>query len=674
MKKRDCLTVLNFTAKFILLLVFSSDYKDKLFVPFLDLFSANLLGNPWQTVFAAKLPFEFPYPPLTLWVVAAFYVPFKWMGLERVGYAIPLLLGDYLIYRSLCEIRPNQKQKIQVHYLFSPIMIFVTYIHSQLDVISIAFITVGLLYVQKKKYWLAILFAALATISKSQIVAILPLLAIFFWRNRQRWQAAAVILFPFLLHLVVASPYVMSAGYQSLVLNNPKQNQIFDSYFLIQDSRVFVPILVVLILYGRFLGYRRVNFDLLMNFAGITFAIFLLSVKPSPGWYVWVVPCLVLLLVNQKWPIRAYIAHMGLGAVFLVYFLCFHKFDHHPINFLNIPVHLYCHQQLMGNLAFTCLFASMLSVVFVFYRTGIQSNEVYQRLQGFAIGIGGDSGSGKSSLLSDLKSIFGRNLVELEGDGEHRWERGDANWIQMTHLDPKANRLHDQARTILRLKDGRPVYRRDYDHEAGTFTKPVRLEPAEFVLISGLHPFYLPVMRNLLDLKIFLNPDESLWRHWKIVRDTTERGHSREHVLEQIEQRREDRQRFIQPQLEYADLVFRFRPQGPFEIGDPSASPDIRLEVFLDASVPLEEVVEDLARSGQVVSWDYSGNLRQQILTVQGGSPRVDYRLLAVRHVANAQELVDLDRFASGHRGLMQFLTLFVIGDRLRSDRVGTED
>ncbi len=70
------------------------------------------------------------------------------------------------------------------------------------------------------------------------------------------------------------------------------------------------------------------------------------------------------------------------------------------------------------------------------------------------IGIAGDSGAGKTRLLEKIEHLFGtgKDILFLEGDGDHRWERGDENWEQYTALDPQANYLYRQAENIKNLR------------------------------------------------------------------------------------------------------------------------------------------------------------------------------------------------------------------------------
>jgi uridine kinase len=64
------------------------------------------------------------------------------------------------------------------------------------------------------------------------------------------------------------------------------------------------------------------------------------------------------------------------------------------------------------------------------------------------IGVGGDSASGKSTMLGLIKLLLNEKLIDLEGDGDHKWERGDDNWNVFSHLNPKGNFLYKQASDI----------------------------------------------------------------------------------------------------------------------------------------------------------------------------------------------------------------------------------
>jgi uridine kinase len=175
------------------------------------------------------------------------------------------------------------------------------------------------------------------------------------------------------------------------------------------------------------------------------------------------------------------------------------------------------------------------------------------------IAIAGDSGSGKSTLCQLIRPIFlFDKVLEFETDRYHKWERGDTHWNTTTHLDPHANYLEKLEDDTFNLKVGNAVVTVDYDHSSGKFTPPATIEPKENILLCGLHTFYSKQLRTLSDLKIYVDTSEELKTHWKLQRDTEQRGQDAKTVLAKIESRRSDYETHISPQREHADLVIRF--------------------------------------------------------------------------------------------------------------------
>ena len=175
------------------------------------------------------------------------------------------------------------------------------------------------------------------------------------------------------------------------------------------------------------------------------------------------------------------------------------------------------------------------------------------------IAIAGDSGSGKSRLCTLLRPLFlFDKVLEFETDRYHKWERGHERWSTITHLHPDANYLEKLEDDTFRLKIGDAILAVDYDHTTGKFTPPQQIEPKENILLCGLHTLYSKQLRNLSDLKIYVDTSDELKTEWKVRRDTTERGQTVETVHAKIQSRKSDYESHIQPQRKYADLVVRF--------------------------------------------------------------------------------------------------------------------
>lgn len=175
------------------------------------------------------------------------------------------------------------------------------------------------------------------------------------------------------------------------------------------------------------------------------------------------------------------------------------------------------------------------------------------------IAIAGDSGSGKSTLLKALGPLFdNKNIVSLETDRYHKWERGNENYQKYTHLNPYANHLEKMYEDVYDLKIGNDIYQVDYDHYTGKFTTKEEIKSRDNILICGLHTLYDNKMKELVDIKIYVDTDRELLKKWKIQRDVQERGYSMEKVLAQISTREKDYEKHILVQKEKSDIIINF--------------------------------------------------------------------------------------------------------------------
>lgn len=84
----------------------------------------------------------------------------------------------------------------------------------------------------------------------------------------------------------------------------------------------------------------------------------------------------------------------------------------------------------------------------------------------------------------------------------------------------------------------------------------------QILVIEGLHPFYDPRVRDLLDFKIYLDISDDIKFAWKIQRDMAERGHSLASIKASIEARKPDFDAYIDPQKAHADIVIQVSIPG----------------------------------------------------------------------------------------------------------------
>jgi len=175
------------------------------------------------------------------------------------------------------------------------------------------------------------------------------------------------------------------------------------------------------------------------------------------------------------------------------------------------------------------------------------------------IAIAGDSASGKSTFMNYIQEILPQeSYLSIETDSYHKWERHDENWKQYTHLNPDANNLERMSEDVLRLKIGNNVSLVEYDHNTGKFLQEKITCAKPFLILCGLHTLYKKNLLKDLDLKIFLNTEEHLKIDWKVKRDMKERNYTLDKIMETILKRKEDSDKYIQPQKDSADIIITY--------------------------------------------------------------------------------------------------------------------
>ncbi len=177
------------------------------------------------------------------------------------------------------------------------------------------------------------------------------------------------------------------------------------------------------------------------------------------------------------------------------------------------------------------------------------------------IGVAGDSGCGKSTFLRRLIDLFGEELMTVIClDDYHCLDRKQRKETGITALDPRANNFDLMYEQIKALKEGKAIDKPIYNHETGLLDPPERIEPNHILVIEGLHPLYDERVRSLIDFSVYFDISDEVKIAWKIQRDMAERGHRYEDVLAQINSRKPDFEKFIEPQREFADIVLQVLP------------------------------------------------------------------------------------------------------------------
>ncbi|HEY5158121.1 MAG TPA: uridine kinase [Anaerolineales bacterium] len=182
------------------------------------------------------------------------------------------------------------------------------------------------------------------------------------------------------------------------------------------------------------------------------------------------------------------------------------------------------------------------------------------------IGIAGGSGSGKTTVAQAILQRVGPDRISfLQHDAYYKdlsglplAQRIEVNFDHPNSLDSELLTQH-----IRDLRDGRPievpVY--DFSHHSRT-TKTYTVQARGVILIEGILIFAEPALRDLFDVKIYVDTDSDLRFIRRLQRDITERGRTTESVIKQyLNTVRPMHLEFVEPSKRYADVII---PEGGF--------------------------------------------------------------------------------------------------------------
>lgn len=183
------------------------------------------------------------------------------------------------------------------------------------------------------------------------------------------------------------------------------------------------------------------------------------------------------------------------------------------------------------------------------------------------IGIAGGTGSGKTTLVKRLSEHFGGRVTMLSHDNYYKCrddlpfeERCKLNYDEPDAMDTSLMVYH-----LEQLRRGQAIDCPVYDftlHNRSAET--VRVEPRQVIIVEGILIFENEQLRNLMDMKIFVDADADVRLCRRIKRDVTKRGRSLESVLEQYQQTvKPMHEKYVEPSKKYADVVVPIGGKNP---------------------------------------------------------------------------------------------------------------
>jgi len=178
------------------------------------------------------------------------------------------------------------------------------------------------------------------------------------------------------------------------------------------------------------------------------------------------------------------------------------------------------------------------------------------------IGISGGSGSGKTTIIRNITDRV-KEFVFIPQDNYYKSAENISNTnITAFNFDhPDAFDTTLLLNHLKELKAGRPIEMPTYDFVHHRRAEEIEhVEPKRVVLVEGIMVFFEPEIRDMMDLKIYVDTPDDIRFIRRLQRDVTERGRTMDSVIEQyLEVVRPGHYMFIEPTKEYADIII---PEG----------------------------------------------------------------------------------------------------------------
>ena len=179
------------------------------------------------------------------------------------------------------------------------------------------------------------------------------------------------------------------------------------------------------------------------------------------------------------------------------------------------------------------------------------------------IGIAGGTGSGKTTLMNNLIDTFREDVTLLSHDNYYK-RHDDLTYAERCRLnydEPAALETDLMARHLDRLRQGEAIDCPVYDFtQHNRSDKTIRIVPRKVIIVEGILIFENKELRDLMDIKVFVDTDADVRLCRRILRDVEERGRTLESVVTQYQTTvKPMHEMYVEPSKKFANIIV---PEG----------------------------------------------------------------------------------------------------------------
>ena len=179
------------------------------------------------------------------------------------------------------------------------------------------------------------------------------------------------------------------------------------------------------------------------------------------------------------------------------------------------------------------------------------------------IGIAGGTGSGKTTLMKNLIAEFQNDVTILSHDNYYKRhdELTYEERCQLNYDEPAALETDLMAYHLDKLRHGEAIDCPVYDFtQHNRSNETIRIEPRKVIIVEGILIFENRQLRDLMDIRVFVDTDSDVRLCRRIKRDVNKRGRSLESVLQQYQETvKPMHEMYVEPSKKYANIIV---PEG----------------------------------------------------------------------------------------------------------------
>ena len=179
------------------------------------------------------------------------------------------------------------------------------------------------------------------------------------------------------------------------------------------------------------------------------------------------------------------------------------------------------------------------------------------------IGIAGGSGSGKTTLMKNIIARYGDQITVLSHDNYYRRhdEMTYEERCKLNYDEPAALETDLMARQLEQLRRGEEIDCPVYDFTIHNRSDEVmHIKPGKVIIVEGILIFENEQLRNLMDIRIFVDTDADIRLCRRVKRDVNKRGRTLESVLQQYQETvKPMHEKYVEPSKRFAHIVV---PEG----------------------------------------------------------------------------------------------------------------